>query len=110
MVGGRGPTGGGSQTSERMGDEVPRGHYAMGGRGATGVGQNKWEHGRQGWAASGYLAKVKHERGEGREWAHLEFEMVILRPRLSIPLVRRSRASHARLQRRVWLVAGDGGG
>ena len=35
----------------------------MGGQGATGVGQNEWEHGRKLRAASGCLAHVKHEWG-----------------------------------------------
>ena len=33
--------------------------------------------GAQGWAASGYLVHVKHERGQRRERAHLNFKTVI---------------------------------
>ena len=56
----------------------------MGGQGATGVGQNEWEHGRQVQAASGCLAHVKHERGRGREPGQLQFDM-LLPPRMLIP-------------------------
>ena len=59
--------------------------YMMGGQGAMGVGQNEWEHGRQVRAASACLAHVKHKRGRGREWAELQFDMV-LPPHMLIPL------------------------
>ena len=59
--------------------------YTMGGRGATGVGQNTWEHGRRVRAASGCLARVKHERGRGRKRAQLQFD-IVLPPCMLIPL------------------------
>ena len=64
--------------------------YTMVGRGATGVGQNEWEHGQQVRATSGCLTCLacgKHERGRGRERAQLQFHMV-LPPRMLIPLPR----------------------
>ena len=48
-------------------------------------GRRCWPAWPTGWAGSGYLARLKHERGEGRKRAHLGFEMVLLCPDLSIP-------------------------
>ena len=98
LVGGRGATRAthvGSQTwgwtgndGGRTGNERRGWRPQVGGYVRCGGGrQNEWEDQRQGRAGCSYLARVKHERGEGSEWAHLQFEIVIVvRLHLSIPL------------------------
>ena len=62
-------------------------HRSLGGRGVTcnmcrvtDVREDRFgaeRVGAQGWAASGHLARVKHEQGQRREWAHPKFKTVI---------------------------------